>query len=193
MQRSNRVGIAELFKKTFAMNQRAKVAVVEDTAVQRMILVRLLEGDYELVAYPDGASFLAATEQYDAVLMDIEMPGLNGYETCRQLRSREAGSSTPVIFVSAHDTAPERVAAYEAGGDDFLTKPIAAHELRHKLGNAIELREKMRTLASQSTDAQRLAFTAMSSMGDLGVVIEFLRKSTLATSYSAMAARLSPP
>ncbi len=60
-----------------------------------------------------------------------------------------------------------------AGGDDFLTKPIAAHELRHKLGNAIELREKMRTLTSQSTDAQRLAFTAMSSMGDLGVVIEF--------------------
>ena len=53
------------------------------------------------------------------------MPGLNGYETCRQLKLRDAGSSTPVIFVSAHDTAPERVAAYEAGGDDFVTKPIA--------------------------------------------------------------------
>lgn len=169
------------------MNQRAKVAVVEDTAVQRMILVRLLEGDYELVAYPDGASFLAATEQYDAVLMDIEMPGLNGYETCRQLKLRDAGSSTPVIFVSAHDTAPERVAAYEAGGDDFVTKPIAVDELKHKLSGIIEHRQRLDDLAQQSSNAQQIAFTAMISMGDLGVVIDFLRQTTVSKTYHGIA------
>ena len=166
------------------------IAIVDDNLTQRMILTRLLEKDYTVASFDSGSSFLTSADSFDAVLLDIDMPDINGYDTCRRFREQLRGADVPIIFVSAHDTTPERVAAYEAGGDDFLTKPIAAHELRHKLGNAIELREKMRTLASQSTDAQRLAFTAMSSMGDLGVVIEFLRKSAMATSYPAIATRL---
>lgn len=169
------------------MNQRAKVAVVEDTAVQRMILVRLLEGDYDVDAFSDGSAFLASTENYAAVLLDIEMPGINGYDTCRQLRSRFEGGSTPVIFVSSHDSAPERVAAYEAGGDDFVTKPIAVDELKHKLSGIIDHRQRLDDLAQQSTNAQQIAFTAMISMGDLGVVIDFLRKSTANATYHGIA------
>lgn len=172
------------------MTHRFRVAIVEDNPPQRMILTRLLEKDYQVESFASGPIFLASDGIFDAVLLDIEMPELSGYDTCRRFRERTPGADVPVIFVSAHDTTPERVASYEAGGDDFLTKPIAAHELRHKLGNAIELREKVRTLASQSTDAQRVAFSAMTSMGDLGVVIEFLRKSAQATTYSAIAARL---
>ena len=172
------------------MTHPFRVAIVEDNPPQRMILTRLLEKDYQIESFDSGPAFLASGGAFDAVLLDIEMPELSGYDTCRRFREQARGAEVPVIFVSAHDTTPERVAAYEAGGDDFLTKPIAAHELRHKLGSAIELREKVRTLASQSTDAQRVAFSAMTSMGDLGVVIEFLRKSAMATSYSAIAARL---
>ena len=172
------------------MTNGFSIAIVDDNPPQRMILTRLLEKDYTVASFDSGSSFLASADSFDAVLLDIDMPDINGYDTCRRFREQLRGADVPIIFVSAHDTTPERVAAYEAGGDDFLTKPIAAHELRHKLGNAIELREKMRTLASQSTDAQRLAFTAMSSMGDLGVVIEFLRKSAMATSYPAIATRL---
>lgn len=166
------------------------VAVVEDNPPQRMIVTRLLEKEYAIEAFDSGAAFLASDTKFDAVLLDIEMPELNGYATCRRFREQLRGGETPVIFVSAHDTTPERVAAYEAGGDDFVTKPIAAHELNHKLRSAIDHRERVRALTSQSSAAQRVAFTAMTSMGDLGVVIEFLRKSALATSYSAIAARL---
>lgn len=172
------------------MNTAPRVAIVEDNAPQRMILSKLLEAEYQIDAFSNGADFLADAGHFDAVLLDIEMPDLNGYETCRQFRIQPRGADTPVIFVSGHDTTPERVAAYEAGGDDFVTKPIAAHELRHKLRNIIEQHRTIQTLTSQSSDAQRIAFSAMSSMGDLGVVIEFLRKSALANSYSAVAARL---
>lgn len=172
------------------MTPSFRVAVIDDNPPQRMILTRLLEKDYQVVSYDSGAAFLEGGDSFDAVLLDIEMPDINGYDTCRRFRAQPRSSDVPVIFVSAHDTTPERVAAYEAGGDDFLTKPIAAHELRHKLNHAIELRAKVRSLANQSSDAQRAAFSAMTSMSDLGVVIEFLRKSALATSYSAIAARL---
>lgn len=167
-----------------------RVAVVDDNTPQRMILTRLLEKDYQVTSFDGGMAFLNDNEPFDAVLLDIEMPGINGYDTCRQYRAQTRSTDVPIIFVSAHDTTPERVAAYEAGGDDFLTKPIAANELRYKLNNAIELRAKVRALTNQSSDAQRAAFSAMHSMGDLGVVIEFLRKSALAANYSTIAARL---
>lgn len=172
------------------MEKIFRVAVVEDNPPQRMIVTRLLEKDYSIDAFDSGADFLASDTKFDAVLLDIEMPELSGYDTCRRFREQARSAETPVIFVSAHDTTPERVAAYEAGGDDFVTKPIAAHELKHKLHAVIEYRERVRTLTSQSSDAQRVAFTAMISMGDLGVVIEFLRRTALASSYSAIATRL---
>ena len=63
------------------------------------------------------------------MLLDIDMPDINGYDTCRRFREQLRGADVPIIFVSAHDTTPERVAAYEAGGDDFLTKPLDVFEL----------------------------------------------------------------
>jgi CheY-like chemotaxis protein len=172
------------------MSPLPHIAVVDDNAPQRMILSRLLESEYQISAFASGTDFLSIPECFDAVLLDIEMPGLNGYDTCRQLRLRPESSGVPVIFVSAHDTAPERVAAYEAGGDDFVTKPIAAHELRHKLTGIIEHRKQLRELAVQSSTAQQVAFTAMTSMGDLGVVIEFLRHSTSCKDYKSIAKQL---
>ncbi len=172
------------------MEKGISIAVVEDNPPQRMILQRLLENDYAVSLFASGEEFLASDQLFAGVLLDIEMPGLSGYDTCRRFREKSAEKDIPVIFVSAHDTAPERVAAYEAGGDDFLTKPIAVHELRHKLSGSIEHRQRLKDLALQSSTAQQVAFAAMTSMGDLGVVIEFLRKSALANSHSAVAARL---
>lgn len=172
------------------MNGLPRVAVVEDNPPQRMILAKLLEKEHRLSVFASGAEFLASNDIFDAVLLDIEMPDLNGYDTCRRFREQERSADSTVIFVSAHDTTPERVAAYEAGGDDFVTKPIVAHELRHKLSTTVTHRRTVRALTTQTTDAQRIAFSAMTTMGDLGVVIDFLRKSALATSYAAVAARL---
>lgn len=172
------------------MGERVRIAVVEDNAPQRMILARLLEKEYEVTAFADGKEFLAAPDAFDAVLLDIEMPGIDGYETCRQLRASERGHNVPVIFVSAHDTTPERVAAYEAGGDDFIIKPIAAHELHHKIKAIIDQRKRVHDLESESSTARQIAFTAMTSMGDLGVVIDFLRQTASATDYEILAKQL---
>ena len=172
------------------MSAKIHIAVVDDNPPQRMILTRLLENDYQVSAFENGEQFLASSDAFAAVLLDIEMPGLTGYETCRKLRARVDGQEIPVIFVSAHDTAPERVDAYEAGGDDFVTKPITAHELRHKLKGAIEHRMHVQYLAAQSSNAQQVAFTAMISMGDLGVVIELLRNSTVNQTYESIAQQL---
>ena len=108
----------------------------------------------------------------------------------RSFRTRPGSGHIPVIFVSAHDTAPERVAAYEAGGDDFVTKPIAVHELKHKIKGVIDQGDRLRQLADQSSNAQKIAFAAMTGMSDLGVVIEFLRESASGHSYDCIGRQL---
>jgi CheY-like chemotaxis protein len=171
--------------------ERQRVAVIEDNAAQRMILTRLLGSLYDVVEFSSGEEFLAGAPAVDAVLLDIEMPGLNGYQTCERLRQLDGDQRALVIFVSAHDTAPERVAAYEAGGDDFVTKPIAASELLHKVATALTAQARLRALSAQSSTAQQVAFTAMSSMGDLGVIIDFMRQSACRGDYAALAGDLA--
>lgn len=168
------------------MSETQRIAVIEDNAPQRMILVRLLGSEHEVLEFSSGEEFFASAPEVDVVLLDIEMPGLNGYQTCRRLRRGEGDQRTPVIFVSAHDSAPERVAAYEAGGDDFLTKPISANELRHKVATVLGVQARMRALYERSSAAQQVAFTAMTSMGDLGVIIDFMRQSAASRDYASL-------
>lgn len=168
------------------MNDRYRIAVVDDTPMQCMFLKRLLDANYDVVVFPSGEDFLDAMPEYDCILLDIEMPGIDGYETCRRLRAQDDNGDTPIIFVSSHNSAEARVEAYEAGGDHFLSKPIAAGELNLKIESVITHRNALRDLKSQSSYAQQVAFSAMAGMGGLGVIIEFFRKSATVKSYQIL-------
>ncbi len=172
------------------MSQKMRVTVVEDNPPQRLILTRLLEPRYSVQAFASGADFFAASPQTDCLLLDIEMPGMNGYEVCRRFRAEHPGNHVPVLFVSGHDTAPERLDSYEAGGDDFITKPIAAAELLLKVETLTARADRLRELEARSQAAQQIAFTAMSSMGDLGAILDFMRHSAVASDYATLAQQL---
>lgn len=165
----------------------ARIAIVDDAEVQRRILSALLGKGHEVTAFASGEAFLPQSGDFDLVLLDIDMPGLNGYEVCRRLRQIDGGEDLPVVFVSGNDTAQERVAAYEAGGDDFVTKPIAANEVLHKVDTILADRRELARLAEESKAAQRLADEAAASVGELGAVLDFMRRCALTTSPAALA------
>jgi CheY-like chemotaxis protein len=168
----------------------ARLAVVDDNQIQRRLLSAILEKSHDVATFESGEALLAALESgaaFDLVLLDIEMTGIDGYETCRRLRGREQSENVPVVFVSAHDTAPERVAAYQAGGDDFVVKPVSAQELRHKVDSVLQQQADLNALNDQSRFAQQVAFTAMTSMGELGVLMDFMRRSATCTEPGAIA------
>lgn len=169
------------------MGEKVHIAVVDDNAPQRFILSKLLEKDYVVEAFENGDAFLASDKTFAIVLLDIGMPGLDGYDTCRTLRQRPGGDTVSVVFVSAHDSADDRIAAYEAGGDDYLLKPVAAHELRHKLSSIVAHRNAIHALARQSNTARVLVQKAFSKVGDLGLVVDALRKLAAQTSCESVA------
>ena len=113
------------------------VLVVEDSPVNRVVATRVLERcGYHTHAVQDGREALEAltTSHYDAVLMDCQMPELDGYQATRELRRRENGERrTPVIAMTAHAMTGDRERCLEAGMDDYITKPLRAQTLTDTL------------------------------------------------------------
>jgi two-component system, OmpR family, response regulator MprA len=107
-----------------------RILVVEDDPAVRQALSRALALErYEIALAADGeeALDLLAEGSYEAILLDIVMPGISGLELCR--RMRDSGNRTPVLMLTARDAIDDRVAGLDAGADDYLAKPFALREL----------------------------------------------------------------
>lgn len=170
-----------------------KVAIVDDDAAFRLIAAAALDEpeEYALSEYSNGAALLAAmdTDPADLILLDIEMPGMNGIETCRALRAA-GDNDAQVMFVSVHNDLETRLAAYDAGGNDFIVKPYEPAELARKCGVAREWDRRRRELGTDAQFARQTAFIAMSSMGEMGNVLEFLRESFSCETSAALARKM---
>src|SRR4029079_16759477 len=79
----------------------------------------------------EDAVWMAGAHPYDAIVLDVMLPGINGFETCRTLRS--AGVWTPVLMLTARDAVEDRVAGLDSGADDYLAKPFSLVELHARL------------------------------------------------------------
>ena len=122
-----------------------KILLVEDSEMSRdMLARRLARRGYEVVIAVDGAQgvTLAQTEAPDLILMDMNLPVLDGSEATRQLRAVPATRSIPIIALTAHAMSGDREKALEAGCDDYDTKPI---ELERLLGKIEVLLKKAAT------------------------------------------------
>src|SRR5206468_4981303 len=110
----------------------AKILVVDDTPNNVLLLCDLVEAQgYSTIAAASGQEALAkiAADTPHLVLLDVIMPGMNGYDVCRTIRANPKTAILPVVMVTALDPSEERIKGLEAGADDFLTKPIIAAEL----------------------------------------------------------------
>lgn len=115
------------------MSYKSKILIVDDDpAGRRAMEAPLLAGDYDLVLAQDGpqALELAHALQPDLILLDVMMPGMDGYEVCRRLRADLLLAEVPIIMVTALDDRSSKLQGLAAGADDFLSKPFDRAELR---------------------------------------------------------------
>ena len=111
------------------------VLLVEDHQELAETVGAYLEASQCIVDYAaDGLSalHLAATQNYDVIVLDIMLPGIDGIEVCRRLRS-DAGSSTPIIMLTARSQLDDKLAGFEVGADDYLVKPFDMPELEARI------------------------------------------------------------
>jgi two-component system phosphate regulon response regulator PhoB len=113
--------------------------VEDDLDVSRLIEHNLSMAGYEVATFFSGAPVVpsAMTTQPALFLLDIMLPGINGFDLCRQIRQNEKLARIPVMFLSARTEEPDRVQAFEVGGDGYITKPFSPRELIVRIGNAL--------------------------------------------------------
>jgi PAS domain S-box-containing protein len=134
----------------------ARILLADDNADMRDYLKRLLSQHYEVEAVAEGAAVLARMRQQlpDLVLTDVMMPGIDGFEVLRSLRSDPATQNIPVILLSARAGEEARIEGLEAGADDYLTKPFSARELLARVEANLKL-SQLRQEATQREQALR--------------------------------------
>jgi len=159
------------------MPNQPLVLVVDDDALMRELYGEALGDDFMLQFAVDGHDALAQLRQGprpSAVLMDVAMPGLDGYETCRQLH-QEGSDVPPVIFVSSNDRLEDRMRGYDVGGNDYLCKPVEAVELVTKIRRQIQADALQRSLHAEREEAVMAVLSSADLAGELGVVLDFQR------------------
>ena len=144
------------------LSMKKKILIVDDDEINIEILKELLEEQYALATVSSGQECLEKIGEFkpDLVLLDIVMPGMDGYETCRCIKSDAQNETTHIILVSSKTSVESRLKGYEVGTDDYIVKPFDNDELLAKIKVQIRLRDAIMNLTSlydQLSEELRLA------------------------------------
>ena len=160
------------------MSEKTSILVVDDDDFMHEMYAEALGGNYSIIPAEIGVDSLmiAEKERPGLVILDVEMPGMDGYEICRHLKKMDAMAGVPVIFVSAHDAIEDRLKGYEAGGEDYIIKPFNPQELEAKVTQLLRIVTERTSLKQEINYATSTAMTAMTSMSEMGALLESLKK-----------------
>lgn len=167
----------------------ARVLVVDDDFLIRETLNAALNEDFDVSEAASGAECLASVAQSapDLLLLDIEMPDLDGYEVCKQLRQQY---EFPIIFISARDSLEEQLLGFDAGADDFVTKPFNAEVLFRQVKRVIARRQEAQTAQVEREQMQELASDVLRDLDQTDVLLKFMRESIGCSDYRRLARNL---
>jgi DNA-binding response OmpR family regulator len=167
-----------------------RILVVDDDKITHAFIKRSLVAEYDLVSTYNGQQALEELERSnpDIILLDVEMPGMNGYEVCENIKSNLLTADIPVIFLSARGELRDRMLGFEAGADDYIVKPFQPEDLKAKINVLIQYRMRHKEIAKQVDEARKTAFIAISSTSDLGQAINFIEKSHTVTNFDQLVA-----
>jgi PAS domain S-box-containing protein len=136
------------------------VLVVDDTPINQQLMQAFLESDhYRVELASDGATALrmAKASPPDLILLDTMMPGMDGLEVCRRLKEDESTQSIPVIFITGHDDIETETRGFEAGGVDFITRPINRRVVLARVRSHLALYRQRRNLEGMFRDVMEFA------------------------------------
>jgi len=118
----------------------SRILIVDDAKTNIDILVQALRDEYKLSVAVDGSAALRSVEKSppDLVLLDIVMPGLDGYEVCRRLRAQQSTHDLPIMFLSSLEDVKDKTRGFEVGGNDYLTKPFEVLEVKARVRSLLK-------------------------------------------------------
>ncbi len=149
------------------MSDKKTVLIVDDDVSSRDILAAILfNEDYRLEFAADGQELLEKAETFmpDAVLLDVIMPDMNGFEACRRLKAKEEFRNIPVIMISVLNDKADMIQGFESGADDFLSKPVNGPELRARIRSVLRIKSRYDEIKTEISLREHLGSMIMRDM-----------------------------
>ena len=149
--------------------EKATIMVVDDTPANLRLLQELLRAKgYRVLAFPEGqlALHAAAKSPPDLILLDINMPGMDGFTVCARLKANEELKKIPVLFISALTETAEKVRAFSVGGVDYVTKPFQIEEVHARVETHLRLRRMQSELEMHNLHLEELVRAKVAEISD---------------------------
>ena len=159
------------------MESNYLIFVVDDDATTRLLLTSMLGSRYTVTAFESAEACLnaLADQKPNLFLLDVGLPGMDGFELCRRIAAISENAPVPMVFLSGHDSPEDIIAGYDAGGQDYILKPFDVVSLHHKIENLQRIELEKRSLATQAGASEELASLVMANLDEYAVLIKFLR------------------
>ncbi len=134
-----------------------KILIIDDSKANRLVLSNVLSEKYTVKTAENGEDGISCAKSFtpDLILLDIVMPGIDGYSVCKELKKDEVLKEIPIIFLTSQDDTNDIVKAYEIGGADYVLKPYNFLELELRIKTQINLKktyEKLNTCNEQKAE-----------------------------------------
>lgn len=165
-----------------------KVACIDDHPANNRVIECGLSDEYLVHTFGSAEDFLSSfldPDEFDVLLLDVNLPGLNGFELCQQLRTENFDQ--PIIIVSALASIDDRLKGYHAGCDDYICKPFDLIELREKVRISSNLWRFRQQTELSLKDASQAVHVALQQASELGLLVTFCRNLTTVESYPELA------
>lgn len=174
------------------MNRDFTLFVVDDDKLTRELLDANLSPISTVELFDSAESCLdrLAEKTPDLVLLDVGLPGMDGYELCREIKRRPQTGDIPVIFVSAHVDMESRLAGYDAGGEDFVVKPYGIAEIHHKVERVQQALREPAAAGGDDAGSSEFVSLVMSNLDEYARLIGFLRALNECADYRQVAGAL---
>jgi CheY-like chemotaxis protein len=171
---------------------KQKVLLVDDDKFMHKVIAKTLGDRFTLFSAFDGKEgiALAKSNPPDIILLDVEMPELNGYETCERLRADPQTTRIPILFLSSRSSLQERLLGLELGADDYLVKPCSREDIIAKLAAIQRYQQQRGALQAQIELAQKAAYVALAGSSELGRIMLFVEQSYAATNFPLLMTKL---
>jgi PleD family two-component response regulator len=176
-------GQGEIFESTSLVSleqvTRGNILIVDDTPDNlRLLSTILTERGYEVGKARNGQMALKAAKAAlpDLILLDINMPNMNGYEVCEYLKADDQTKEIPVIFISALDEVLDKVKAFKVGGVDYITKPFQSEEVLARVENHLKIRALSKALQKEQEKSENLLLNILPQ-----AIVEELKQNQRAT------------
>lgn len=174
------------------MTAAEKVLIVDDDKFVQQLLSASLTEKFETRSAFTGEQGIELADDWHPgiILLDVELPGQNGYEVCDQLKRNPSTEDIPIVFLSTKSSLRERMLGYEVGGEDYLVKPFSSEEIGIKLERISALKQAEKQLKESAESAQKTALEAMSTSYELGKAVRFVERSYGVPDYEGLGREL---